>query len=75
MWIIVAAIGGIVLGIVIHYVWMQSFKIGYLRVDSLEFENYHSPDFYMEVHDPEFIGELREGQCVLLEVKTDSMKL
>lgn len=75
MWIIVSAIGGIVLGIAIHHIWMQSFKIGYLRVDSLEFENYHAPDFYMEVHDPEFIGELREGQYVLLEVKTDKMEL
>lgn len=71
IWIILAFAVGAVVGGFVLYVYTQSMKIGYLRVDTLEFEEYHSPDFYMEVHDPERIGELKNGDIVVLEVKTD----
>lgn len=71
IWIILAFAVGAVAGGFVLYVYTQSMKIGYLRVDTLEFEEYHSPDFYMEVHDPERIGELKNGDIVVLEVKTD----
>lgn len=75
IWFIIGLVGGIVLGIIAHRLIMKSYMIGYLRVDHTDYDIYHSPNFYMEVHDAETVMELKDGQYVVLKIKDENLDI
>lgn len=72
-------LAGLIVGFIVGYFIAclkdSAYKIGYLRVDHTDYDIYHTPNFYMEIHDAETVMNLKDGQEITLEVKCEDLSL